>query len=252
MAKTRDEKFKLVFDSFVKDTLGFENYVLENRTKNKTESHHIYTFVLYNPYILIEFTDDEYYFRQKFTNIFRPHELSTTYISDNNENDFYVHRLSYVDIVEYKMNENNGNIEGKICVKYHKLHIPYKVIEDPTFFEQKYLHLLKSYDHIYTLNDHLTNNIDELKDELDETLNEIRNLNKRFIWRQKKYKLYEKNLQNKLRDFYSQLSDKEDCPVCYEKLETEHLVIPHCAHFICDSCSHRCDTCPICREKYVN
>ena len=49
MAKTRDEQFKLSFDSFIKDELKLEGkYILNNLTKNKKEKKHIYDFWVYS------------------------------------------------------------------------------------------------------------------------------------------------------------------------------------------------------------
>ena len=38
---TRDTKFRLAFDSFVKDVIGVTQYNLQNLTQNKSESRHI-------------------------------------------------------------------------------------------------------------------------------------------------------------------------------------------------------------------
>jgi hypothetical protein len=53
----------------------------------------------------------------------------------------------------------------------------------------------------------------------------------------------------KLKEFYT-LENAEDCPVCYEKITPDMLVVPLCSHFICSSCCKNCSSCPICRTAY--
>ena len=57
MTITRDTKFKLAFDSFVKDVIGVTDYDLENLTKNKSECRHIYSFSIPEQKVVIGFID---------------------------------------------------------------------------------------------------------------------------------------------------------------------------------------------------
>lgn len=69
-------------------------------------------------------------------------------------------------------------------------------------------------------------------------------------------KLYETGINNmrlvsKIRKIYECENIEEDCPVCYNKLDSKTLVMPICGHSICNSCIGNCNsTCPICRENY--
>lgn len=44
--------------------------------------------------------------------------------------------------------------------------------------------------------------------------------------------------------------NQEACPVCYETIEVDNLKVPICGHFICNTCSGKCEICPICRVDY--
>jgi len=51
--------------------------------------------------------------------------------------------------------------------------------------------------------------------------------------------------------FYKNTNTQEDCPVCYDNIIAEKLVVPMCGHFICSTCSKLCNCCPICRLEYI-
>jgi len=59
-----------------------------------------------------------------------------------------------------------------------------------------------------------------------------------------------KRMQQKFRAIYTESGNLENCPVCYEEMPADKLIIPNCFHYICEVCVMKCDKCPICRDKY--
>ena len=58
-----------------------------------------------------------------------------------------------------------------------------------------------------------------------------------------------KRSQKLWRSMYAN-NPRQDCPVCYEEIEPEKLIVPLCSHIICDTCVRKCDSCPLCRDTY--
>ena len=59
-----------------------------------------------------------------------------------------------------------------------------------------------------------------------------------------------KRMQKKFRAMYIESGKLENCPVCYEEIAPDKLIIPNCFHYICEVCVMKCDNCPLCRDKY--
>jgi hypothetical protein len=59
-----------------------------------------------------------------------------------------------------------------------------------------------------------------------------------------------KRMQTKFRAMYAAEKKYEDCPVCYDTIVPEKLIIPGCFHYICVSCVVKCESCPMCRDDY--
>jgi len=57
--------------------------------------------------------------------------------------------------------------------------------------------------------------------------------------------------ERKMREMYCAAATLEECPVCAIDIQKEILFIPPCAHFVCNSCSEKCSSCPICRGPLV-
>lgn len=283
MAKTRDEQFNLSFDSFIKDELKLEGkYILNNLTKNKKEKKHIYDFWVYSQKRLLGFIDRNGECVEEHNNDneerlvcdYRPQDdgfvndfnefydkyskksILPTVAYNNTSNPLpgsYVFKESYVEIIEGTverwMNEADG-ITGKICVVYNKDHTPYNVNEDDKQYQRKYVLLMKRYNNDQAFIERLLADNEELHEDMVYHQKEARKLKKKFIIEQKNNVISESNLINKLRDAYKLLSNKEECPVCYEEITNEKLEIPRCSHYICNECHKRCDACPVCRIAY--
>ena len=59
-------------------------------------------------------------------------------------------------------------------------------------------------------------------------------------------------LIQKIKSYYNEQSEKENCPVCYEPIKAEDLYVPGCCHYLCKYCANRVketsNRCPICRD----
>lgn len=280
MTITRDTKFKLAFDSFIKDVIGASDYGLENLTKNKSGSRHIYHFSIPEQTVVIGFIDrngithtgndvanmhistdheqimSEYIpekesFEKQFADTFDPYKDEELIPSMTPRQPPYKHARSYVGIDKCEVNDENGVLEGKIYVVYYKKHIPYYVDQDDGVYEKKYSVLLCRFNHIRNKLDNAYNDIDELQDDLVYNERQLRKVKRLLNREAHNHNLSENNLINKLRDAYNISDIKQECPICYDTIENEKLIIPRCAHYICDSCHPRCDECPICRMSYT-
>jgi len=277
MAKTRDDKFKLAFDSFIKDDIGVNEYKLKNLTKNKGECRHIYEFSVMRQIKQIGFIDrsgtthigedvanmgmstdteilSEVYipikedFEEKFNQVFEPYRDEITIGISNINGEPYKHYRSYVSIVSSETDENG--ITGKICVVYYKQHIPYNVIKDDDEYKKKYLMLLKRVESLESELSTALQDIDDLQDDMLYNERKVRLLKKVYTQERNTHKLCEANLSTKLREVFILSNKKEDCPICYEVLSDDKLVIPRCSHYICGECHSQCNECPICRTRY--
>lgn len=276
MAQTRDDKFKLAFDMFVKDVIGIPDYGLTNLTKNKSESRHIYEFLIPKQTIIIGFIDrcgvtytgndfinmdigsdneslkKEYspdldVFEKQFNATFEPYKDKQELPSHRNMP--YIYYKSYVDIYNCVINED-GDLYGKLCVVYNKKHLPYPLEKNDNEYEKKYITLLKKCNNTDRKLSIALFDIDELQDDIHRYNKQLRSIKKELYRETQNNNLSEMNLINKLHEAYKILPTKEDCPVCYETIENDKLIIPRCSHYICNECHPRCDSCPICRIKY--
>ena len=133
-------------------------------------------------------------------------------------------------------------------ISYYKSELPFPVI--PTSkqqFEQKCSELEKKNAELEKKIDHLTLQYGELLD----TNNDLRRTKlteRREI--ENKYRSLFERMQKKFAEYYSEKKEKDNCPVCYEVINSEKLRVPGCCHTICTDCAGKCNKCPICRESY--
>ena len=57
-------------------------------------------------------------------------------------------------------------------------------------------------------------------------------------------------LQTHFRTLYAGSNAIEECPVCYDIIVPDKLIVPGCLHNICIDCVIKCESCPLCRDKY--
>lgn len=131
-----------------------------------------------------------------------------------------------------------------LTVIYHKSHTPFP--RPLTEMEIKN----KEVDRLLVLNDEYEETIEELTynySVIQKKINKIK---------QEKRKELERNTlnytrtQKKWREMYTKHNDFQPCPVCYETIEPDALIVPNCTHMICDTCVRKCDKCPLCRDNY--
>ena len=258
---TRHQQFTLSFDKFIDTVIETEGlpdleYKLKSYTENQTCRDHEYAFTI--PRQIVSYTitnghdSQTVYKRQTIPSSQMLKTLVDSY--------FFGHRLkmgdtfmSWTDIVNmgYTNNdEENGDFTAKLEVSYFKSHIPYPICSSDEEDSKKKVKLLEK--QVKELTEELT-----MSKQLYNLMSLEADKNRRLIRRERrivteKYAgLFEK-MQNKMREYYK-LSDKpEECPVCYENIESSKLKVPGCCHLICTDCSSRCTACPMCREDYIS
>ena len=165
--------------------------------------------------------------------------------------------VSYIEMEEDIFTEDNLCIN--VNVIYHRGHIPYPHNNVET---EKVIEINKSMDLKIKL---LEVDIQTLHEDIGDKDQEIGQLHRKLRLQKTKtvdyiekynhaVELRENNARRAhtaIREFYSNSGKKEDCPVCYEPIPAEKLVVPGCCHYICTTCATNCTSCPICREVYV-
>ena len=132
----------------------------------------------------------------------------------------------------------------KLKVVYHKSHTPFP--RPLTELEEKNKEIVR-----------LTEIVDDYEDNMDDLTNKF------SIVQKKLYKLKKENDKNTernalnykrtqtvWREMYKKQNEFQPCPVCYETIEPDALIVPNCTHMICDTCVRKCDKCPLCRDNY--
>lgn len=165
------------------------------------------------------------FFKTHFLDYYRPFELESA----------YNRIISYVEYVNLVIDEIDG-LTCNINVVYNKSHIPYPISVMPN--SNKEIRLLSK---IQILNEEITEQNNAIR-EMNADINILMKKNN------KQNSIIDK-LKAKLKEEYSKQAMLDDCPVCYEKIETNTLNISNCCHYICNECIGRCTKCPLCREK---
>jgi len=261
MPNTRHAKFLIAFGDFINDITekyypNLVDYKLESITPNKTYKHHTYNFRIpkkilaysiesKNENVVNEnvYTDQELPnsedLKTHFMNYFNKYALVTNNI-----------KLSYMDIFDYVSDDHSiDDLNLAIFVYYHKSHIPFPVALT------KMQELTKRNAELEKINRDLELSVNSFIDEIDDHIIN-NNILRRRLRRERrelhdKYLLLFEKMQLKFREYYDSSDKKEDCPVCYETMDSSKLIVPTCTHFICNDCNSRCDKCPLCREIYV-
>uniref|UniRef100_A0A6C0DKI2 RING-type domain-containing protein n=1 Tax=viral metagenome TaxID=1070528 RepID=A0A6C0DKI2_9ZZZZ len=268
---TRDQRFRDSFDEFFlaeikNDDLKHYN-PLRLLTKNTKKNVHEYVLTIPSKYKVCDITHDIFdedgqlihpresvfieqqlpdfdYFETKYLEYFDKYRLFDGYKS-----------LSWTYVYNSNTNENNFESDNPIFnvvidVCYYKSYSPYPIKPDAVITDRKYNNLLKKHNNLVDENERLSDQIEELHDLI--IMNEQKN---RFLHRKIKRMndMFSKNhnrMTNKIIEFLKQQNGFEDCPVCYEKMDSDTIVVPGCCHYICADCMNKCQNCPICRERY--
>ena len=153
--------------------------------------------------------------------------------------------LSNVDISDITISDGDMNIF--VRVKYYKSYIPYSVEKSPTELKARCTKLeINNYALLLELRES-----DEIITAQNDSFVRLRK-HMCILKDDSSLKLREtiRKMQAKIRECYVECNKKDECPVCYECIEPEILMVPGCCHTICAKCFVRCDSCPICRETY--
>ena len=259
---TRDQQFQISFNEFMTSLSDvfypdLKEWKLVAKTQNKTSSTHRYELSIPNENVL--------YRIDPYTDANGVHHLPETVEGEQEvpePNDLTIHfenyyesfalkqyntLLSYTSLVNCR-NNDAGDLVATIVVCYYKSHLPY-----PS--ENKTKEQLKERcDRLEKERKELSEMITEWSLLYQKQEKDIKKLKKQMNKMQVTSVLEKREIvhkmQGKIREFYERDSSKEDCPVCYECIETQQLMVPKCCHYICGSCYDRCDICPICRVEY--
>jgi hypothetical protein len=265
MPKTRHDQFIIAFNNFINHItehhypLLFE-YKLECITPNKTYKHHTYNLRIPKKILAysIESNDENIVNENVYTDQELPdsEDLKTHFMNYFNKYALVINnvKMSYMDIFDYEIiNDSDDHsiddLNLVIFVYYHKSHIPFPVVL--TKMEE----LIKRNDELEKKNKDLESSIDHFIEQIEDQIHNNNILRRRMRRERRetrdKYLLLFEKMQQKFREYYDSSDKKEDCPVCYETMDSTKLIVPTCTHFICNDCNERCDKCPLCRENYV-
>jgi hypothetical protein len=262
---TRDQLFQKSFHDFITNFVDIYYqeltvWKLECLTENKTSSVHTYHFLIpkYIPVGHIDvahidhngvyqapgaelYTDQEMPSIECFTRVFTSH-FSHYELEERGR------VLSYTSLNKCEYNAE-GNLDAVIEICYYKSYIPYPstVQSREQLAEQCQRLSVTNYN---------------LRFDLDNAFDSLRHKNKKISNLKKTLRLHEEQandrlantvyrMQEHIRNLYAIVGKDEECPVCYEEMHPNELVVPGCCHYICAKCNESCDKCPLCREEYV-
>ena len=281
---TRDQQFQKSFAEFF-DTLtenfypNLKEYTLESKTLTKNRFDHVYTLTF--PRNVVSYYVDVFTINEDGTvtpagPVTQPQDLPPIRTFKTQFRDYFKKynlkignkTQSYTDIDDYWYSNSsdekitssmiaNGycpndmhtfDINFKIDIIYHKSHIPFPVpISTKEQFEKK-CQQLEAQNAELVANIHTITNMYQEKSDLYDVLRRRMRIDRRNM--EEKYRAMLDNMQKKFREMYSLSNSSDDCPVCYETIESTKLKVPGCLHTICTDCSERCSRCPICRDTY--
>ena len=229
---------------------GIEKWELENHTSSPNSSLHVYSLNIPTKYVAytidvrhqvdgIWYEPGPIYKKNKW--IFNTiSEDFDKHFNPSVQYDVFSNVKAVTSMVEIKL--VNDMAIGKIHVQYHnKYPLPYPVPKKFMSLKEQHMKLIKD-------NDNLSEEVRELEDLYDELLDEnmyMRKRNKRLFY---KCKNDNSRMQKKIRELYITMNVLSDCPVCWEPIPGEKLIVPGCCHYICEGCNDKCKSCPLCRE----
>jgi hypothetical protein len=150
-------------------------------------------------------------------------------------------RESFVDI-DRLANMEDGGLKVVIIVKYAKKYIPFP--HTASYINHEYVERK-----IRGIDIELLDYSDKLEDACEEIyhLKQKNNKLKNTLNKNEKH-MY--GIMNLMYRFYAESANREECPVCYETIKPEMLIILDCSHLLCGECCEKCTKCPICRDIF--
>jgi len=152
--------------------------------------------------------------------------------------------VSHIYISNVWKHKSIDNEILNLKVVYHKSHTPFP--RPLTELEEKN----KEIDRLTELVDEYEDNMDDLTHNFSIVQKKLYKLNKENDKETTRNRINYQRTQKVWREMYTKLNDFQPCPVCYETIEPDTLIVPNCTHMICDTCVRKCDKCPLCRDNY--
>jgi hypothetical protein len=259
---TRDQQFTASFEQFMENICDVYypdlcEWKLTGKTPNKTSAVHQYDFVISKKNII--YSIDSY---TDANGVVHPPETLEEEQEIPMVRDFMAHFHAYFDryilrnadsVCSYTslaniVNNDVGDLVATIVVGYYKSYLPYPS-KNHTFEQMQ--ERCKQLEIENTL---LSENARDYNTIIRRNNKDIKRLKRQVsqINAESMIRMRETvhKMQNKIRELYEAAKKEEDCPVCYECIQGQQLMVPGCCHYICEGCYDRCDACPICRENY--
>lgn len=251
---TRDDMFRAAMTDFmlsfdvneepnVVQLYSIQTHELVNKTVNKTRCEHEYELIVPKERLIgyrditsdINSTEvlwegsEPLYLEQEVPTLSQFIESFNAYF---NEYKTYIHRslVSYMEIMNIPNQNSIADHTIHLKVVYHKTHCPFP--RPLTNMEEK------------------ENEIRFLKSKIETKVRKLNMVRRLLTEDRDRAVLNYKRMQMKFRALYSAENKFEDCPVCYDQIMPEQLIIPGCFHYICHKCVVKCDSCPLCRDEY--
>ena len=269
MSKSRDALCKQSIDIFMSNNYEIQ-YNIRTLTENKSSSVHLYEIVMPRLVKLYEVDTSHTINGRSYPpgTVFNEQDLPTPAAFTADFNNYYEDYASYRRIVDRSVDETDEIVVIKIAyvevtlvsietdklvasvvVKYAKQHKPYPIEQvQPINFENRYNNLKRLYEEQCSNITILENDNYHYKRRLRIANQELRSIKNASVNKYINVKQKFLTLQHIIRTLYTKTNQSEECPVCYENILTENLIIPECGHFICSVCSNKCSGCPLCRD----
>jgi hypothetical protein len=264
MSKSRDELCKQSIDTFMADKYDIE-YNINTLTENKSSSVHLYEIIMprlvklydvdtehtingrrYPPGEVFNEQDlpTQSAFNADFNNYFEDYALYKEYYKGN---ELISEKTSYIEVTQVSI--DTDKLLASVIVKYAKQYKPYPITQvQPINFEYKYNKIKQLYENLYSNVTILENDNYHYRRRLLNVKREFTNMQHEFVKKHSNIKHKFSALQQIIRTLYTRANQSEECPVCYENILAENLIVPECGHFICSMCSNKCSRCPLCRD----
>lgn len=268
MPKSRDERCRQAIDSYMTNAYAVQ-YKINSLTHNKSMSIHSYEIVM--PRMIKLYDVDTYhtingvesgpgaiYSEQdlptasEFANDFNEYFENFAFYEqcpDNSPTQYNLIKLSYTETTH--ITHTDEAIIAGVEVKYLKKYSPFPPEPSEINIEIKLRELEKRYRdqqaHAVVLmreNKYFRRRIANASRDLSRVHAEYNN---KFINVRNKFTA----LKTIIKNLYENANKQEDCPVCYECIPADKLIVPECGHFICSSCSVQCARCPMCRDVEI-
>lgn len=270
---SRDQLFQKSFDDFMNNQIfpNLHEWNLKNVTKHAKSNIHEYEFTVQKQYTMYSIDRglnncEQVIENQEVPELKQFNNLFYDYVK-NHQLTIGNKLVSYVDVSEDSKITDTGDLYFKIEIKYYKSHYPYPtehtsindVLENNTILEKNNLELENK-------NAFLKNKIREKNRTIKDLYEQIEEQRFALSYKNQRISILEDEIRaNRIKTYttmnriekefcklYDKLAEdaKEDCPVCFNRIVTNVLVVPKCCHFICIECFDRCPNCPICRDDF--